>query len=461
MTTWNNRIVGNGTESPEQLLANPRNWRVHNDLQREAIKGVLDEVGWVQNVIVNQRTGYIVDGHLRVSVALQRGEASVPVVYVDLTEDEEALILATLDPIGGMATTDQELLNGLLSEIETSNPGLQALLDSLAGDADAPPGEESEEEGLTGDDDLPPEREQHVCQQGDLWILGEHRLHVGDSTSIEALEYLMQGERADMVWTDPPYNVAYETDAGSIANDNMDDQAFYEFLLGFYQAAIAVTKQGGCVYIAHADSEGLNFRRAMIDAGWLLKQNLIWVKSSATLSRQDYNWRHEPILYGWKPGAAHFYCQDFTQTTVIDDTKDLKALSRADLEKLTRELLDNTMTSVVYEDKPARSELHPTMKPVRLVQRFVANSSRRGEIVLDTFGGSGTTLIACQKIGRKARINELDEVYADRIIRRWQDWTGMVAVHFEQQKFFADIEAERLGGAKPAAKAAGKAAKGK
>lgn len=451
-SNWNNRIVGSGTESPEQLLANPRNWRVHNDLQREAIKGVLEEVGWVQNVIVNQRTGYIVDGHLRVSVALQKGELSVPVVYVDLTEEEEALILATLDPIGGMATTDQEMLNGLLAEVETSHPGLQALLDSLAGEAEEEPGEESEETGLTGDDDLPPERDQAVCRQGDLWILGEHRLHVGDSTSAEALRYLMQGEEADMVWTDPPYNVAYETKAGSIQNDDMDDQAFYDFLLGFYQAAIAVTKPGGVVYIAHADSEGLNFRKAMIDAGWLLKQNLIWVKSSATLSRQDYNWRHEPILYGWKPGAGHYYCQDFTQTTVIDDTKDLKALSRGDLEKLARELLDQVITSVVYEDKPSRSELHPTMKPVRLVQRFVANSSKRGEIVLDTFGGSGTTLIACQKIGRKARINELDEHYADTIIRRWQDWTGMVAVHFEEQKFFSEIEAERLGGAKKGAK---------
>ncbi|WP_405124284.1 DNA modification methylase [Pseudomonas alloputida] len=444
MSSWQSRIVGSGTEEPGQLLANPRNWRVHNDLQRSAIKAVLDEVGWVQNVIVNRLTGYIVDGHLRVGVALERGEAEVPVVYVELSEEEEALILATLDPIGGMATTDQEMLNSLLAEVETDNPALQALIDSLVVDAEGPL-EETEEQGLTDDDDVPGEREETVSRQGDLWILGEHRLHVGDSTSVQALGYLMQGDQADLVWTDPPYNVAYETKAGSIQNDDMSDQQFYEFLLGFYQAAIAVTRPGGAVYIAHADSEGLNFRRAMIDAGWLLKQNLIWVKSSATLSRQDYNWRHEPILYGWKPGAAHYYCQDFTQTTVVDDTKDLKALSRGQLETLCQELLDQVITSVVYEDKPSRSELHPTMKPVKLVQRFVANSSKRGEIVLDTFGGSGTTLIACQKIGRRARLNELDEKYADIIIRRWQDWTGMVAVHFEEQKQFSQVEAERLG----------------
>lgn len=445
MTAWKNRIVGQGTEAPDQLLANPRNWRVHNDLQRSAIKGVLEEVGWVQNVIVNQRTGHIVDGHLRVSEAMKANASEVPVVYVDLTEEEEAKILATFDPISAMASTDQELLNGLLAEIETTSPGLQALLDSLAGEQELPGTEPPEQEGLTGDDDVPAEREAAVCREGDLWILGEHRLHVGDSTSLQALSYLMQGDQADLVWTDPPYNVAYETKAGSIQNDNMDDQAFYEFLRGFYAAAIEVTKPGGCIYIAHADSEGLNFRKAMIDAGWLLKQNLIWVKSSATLSRQDYNWRHEPILYGWKPGAGHFYCQDFTQTTVVDDTSDLKALSRSELETLTRELLDQVITSVVYEDKPARSELHPTMKPVRLVQRFVKNSTKPGEIVLDTFGGSGTTLIACQKVGRKARLNELDVHYADVIIRRWQDWTGGLAVHFAEGKHFDVIEKERLG----------------
>lgn len=444
MSQWKNRIIDQGTEAPDQLLANPRNWRVHNDLQRGAIRGVLSEVGWVQNVIVNQRTGHIVDGHLRVSEAMKAGMSEVPVVYVDLSEDEEAKILATFDPISAMATTDQELLNGLLAEIDTADPGLQALLDSLAGDAELPGGEPPEQEGLTGDDDVPPEREEAVCREGDLWILGDHRLHVGDSTSVQALGVLMQGEQADLLWTDPPYNVAYETKAGSIQNDNMDDHAFYQFLLGFYSAAIEVTRPGGAVYIAHADSEGLNFRKAMKDAGWLLKQNLIWVKSSATLSRQDYNWRHEPILYGWKPGAAHYYCQDFTQTTVVDDTTDLKKLSRSELEQLTRDLLDQVVTSVIYEDKPARSELHPTMKPVRLVQRFIQNSTKPGEIVLDTFGGSGTTLIACQKVGRKARINELDHHYADIIIRRWQDWTGGRAVHFHEGKHFDEIESERL-----------------
>jgi DNA modification methylase len=210
----------------------------------------------------------------------------------------------------------------------------------------------------------------------------------------------MDGETAELVLTDPPYNVDYEgatKDALKIMNDKMSDNQFYQFLHDFYSAALAVTKPGGAVYVFHADSEGANFRSAMKDSGWLLKQCLIWVKSALVLGRQDYQWKHEPILYGWKPGAAHRWYGGFSETTTID-----------------------------YE-KPTRNGDHPTMKPVGLVAKLMVNSSKKDDPVLDCFGGSGTTLIAAEQTDRKAYLLELDPKYCDVIVRRWEEFTGKQA----------------------------------
>jgi DNA modification methylase len=414
------RIVGEGEEAPDQLLANPLNWRTHPKHQADALEDLLKQVGWVQRVIVNRRTGHIVDGHLRVQVGLRRNEPSIPVIYVDLSEDEERLVLAVLDPIGGLAGVDQDLLDQVLAGISADGDALAALLEDLRSE-DAAADEES---GATDDDDVPLPEETPFSRRGDVWLLGRHRLMVGDSTAPADVETLMADDKADMVWMDPPYNVAVESaDGKKIMNDDMDDASFRRMLGDWMKCAFMATKEGGPIYVAHSDSEGHNFRNAFLGAGWLLKQNLIWVKDNFTLGRQDYQWQHEPILYGWKPGAGHCWYGDRDKTTVLDDDVDMKKLGKPELVAIINDMRNSGNTTIYRHAKPTKSDLHPTMKPVALVKHQVRNSSRRGEIVLDLFGGSGTTLIACEALGRRARLMELDPIYADVIVRRWQAWT--------------------------------------
>ena len=226
---------------------------------------------------------------------------------------------------------------------------------------------------------------------GDLYEIGEHRLLCGDSTQTDTFEKLMQGEFADMVVTDPPYNVAYEgktKDALTIDNDNMGNDDFYKFLYDFYSALTTAVKKGGAIYVWHASSEIINFGKAMVDAGWLLKQQLIWVKNSMVMGRQDYQWKHEPCLYGWLKGDSHKWYSDRKQTTVINF------------------------------DRPNRNAEHPTMKPIGLFGYQIENSSKVNDIVIDAFGGSGTTMIACHQLKRKARVIEFDPKYCDVIVNR-------------------------------------------
>jgi DNA modification methylase len=253
----------------------------------------------------------------------------------------------------------------------------------------------------------------------------------------------MDGKLADMVWTDPPYNVAIEGVAGKIMNDDMDNESFKTFLLDVYACYFMTLKAGGVIYVAHADSERANFTQCFKDAGFKLSQVLIWVKQSGTLSRQDFNWQHEPILYGWKEGDAHYFCGDFTRTTIIDDDIDLKKMTKPQLQELVNSYRTEQKTTALRENRPSRSELHPTMKPVNLVQRMIEWSSVQKDIVLDLFGGSGSTLMACTNTGRYARLMELDPKYCDVIIKRWQEFTGKIAVHADTNKPFAEVTHER------------------
>lgn len=441
MTDWKNRIVGEGEEAPDQLLANPLNFRVHPGEQQQAMTGALEEIGWIQRVVVNRRTGHVIDGHLRVQLALRASAASVPVVYVDLSEEEERLALATFDPISGMAGTDQALLKELLGGVGRGNEALRPLLDDLAKKAKGVL--EAIEPGHADPDAVPPLRANPVSRVGDVWILGEHRLVVGDATDANVYAVLLQGEQADCVWTDPPYNVAYVGKAGTVANDDLERADFADFLKRAFACVTVSLKDGGAFYVAHGDGERPAFQAALEDNDLQVKQCLIWVKNSAVLSRQDYNWRHEPILYGWRAGAAHYFGFDFSETTVVDETADLKKLSREQLENLCSVLLQRPATTAHYHNRPARSELHPTMKPVALVAQHVANSTRRGEVVLDPFGGSGSTLIACGQIGRAARLIELDPGYADVIVERWQKWAAETAVLEDGGKAFAAVAGAR------------------
>lgn len=268
-------------------------------------------------------------------------------------------------------------------------------------------------------------------QRGDMYRLGDHVLLCGDATDLNALKTLMGEALADLVVTDPPYNVAISnSDGKTIANDDMSDRAFRAFLFEAFQSAIEVTKLGGAAYIWMAPSEIDACIESFERAGWLYKQLLIWIKNSFTLGRQDYQWQHESCVYGWKPGAGHYFSDSRRESTVHDDQKQIEQMSLKECRLLLKEIFEDKgiPTTALRYDKPRRDDEHPTMKPIPMIGEHIKNSSRIGEIVLDTFGGSGTTLIACEQLGRRCRMVELDPVYCDVIVDRWEKLTGKRAV---------------------------------
>ena len=258
----------------------------------------------------------------------------------------------------------------------------------------------------------------------------------GDSTKAADVEKLMGGELADCMVTDPPYNVNYGGDASSpantgkhrvIENDNLTESEFYAFLLAFYKNAERALRPGGSFYIWHADSEGNSFRNALYEAGLKLRQVLIWNKNAFTLGRQDYQWKHEPCLYGWKDGAAHYFTPSRSETTVYEEElPDFSKMKKDELVKALEAVYSQAST-VINEMKPTKSDLHPTMKPLKLMAYLIQNSTRKGELVLDLFGGSGSTLIAAEETGRRCRMMEYDPRYVDVIIQRWEEKTGKKA----------------------------------
>jgi DNA modification methylase len=260
---------------------------------------------------------------------------------------------------------------------------------------------------------------------GDIFILGDHRVMCGDATKLEDVEKLLSGAKADLVFTDPPYNVAYEGGTGlTIKNDDMGDKAFREFLTAAFKNSFFALKEGCPIYVAHASSEAYNFIGAFKDAGFKFAQTIVWVKNALVLGRQDYQWKHEPILYGWKEGAAHRWYGFYDKTTVIDEEADVQKLDKKALIEMINHLRNEQKTDIVREDKPSRSGEHPTMKPLKLISKFLFNSSRRDDMVLDLFGGSGSTLIACEQSNRVCYTLELDPKYVDVIVARWEKFTG-------------------------------------
>ena len=299
------------------------------------------------------------------------------------------------------------------------------LVDWGLGDIDDTPDEEEAEEDDFGDEDAANAATR--CNPGDIWMLGRHRLMCGDSTKEEDVARL--GEQADLLLTDPPYNVDYQggtKDKMKIANDNMDDVAFVGFLTAAFNCAIQSMRPGAAFYVWHADSKGFEFRTALKEVGLTLRETLIWVKNALVLGRQDYQWRHEPCLYGWKDGAAHYFVNDRSQSTVIEDAGvDYRKLKKDELLKLVLQLTDVSIpNTVIYEDKPTKNDIHPTMKPVKLMARLIRNSTRPKELVLDLFGGSGSTMIAAEQIDRRCFMMEFDPKYCDAILARWEKLTG-------------------------------------
>lgn len=421
----------------EKLKPYENNARTHSEEQVEKISRSIKEFGFINPVLIDSNFG-IIAGHGRVLGAKKLGMKEVPCLFVeDLTDEQKRAYILADNKLALDAGWDDEILREEIKaladlDFDVSLTGFE-LEDFDFNQIDI----EFEEDNYDVEEKLP---EIPKAKYGDIYQLGNHRIMCGDSTSQEDIDKLLDGAVMDLCVTDPPYNVNYgsinesgygkERDNGNkILNDNMDDESFYLFLNAFYTQMMRVLKPGGAYYIFHADTEGYNFRKALMDAGGQVKQNLIWVKNALVLGRQDYQWKHEPCLYGWKEGAGHYFINDRTQTTVFEDKADLDKLSKEELKDMIKEIIeDKTPTTIIHEDKPLKNDVHPTMKPIKLISRLVKNSSKPGENVIDFFGGSGSTLIACEHLGRNCYSIELDPKYVDVIIDRWETLTGKTAI---------------------------------
>ena len=370
---------------------NPRKKLKPGDAEYEKIKNSITEFGYVDPIIVNSDMT-IIGGHQRWSVLKALGYDEVDCVVIEIDKTKEKALNIALNKVTG--EWNKELLADLIKDLQSldydvSMTGFEPPeIDELFNDVHS---KETKEDDFDVDAEL---SKPTLTQKGDLWLLGRHRLVCGDATSPEVFDTLLDGKKVNLVVTDPPYNVNYSSDAGTIQNDNMADNDFYNFLLASYKNMANAMADDASIYVFHADTEGLNFRKAFVDAGFYLSGVCIWAKQSLVLGRSPYQWKHEPILFGWKKNGKHKWFADRKQSTIWNF------------------------------DRPKKSELHPTMKPIALVAYPILNSSMTNGLVLDPFGGSGSTLIACEQTDRTCYTIELDEKYADVIVKRYIEQVG-------------------------------------
>lgn len=363
---------------------NPRD----NDGGVDAVANSIKEFGWQQPIVVD-KDNVIIVGHTRYKAARKLGMKEVPVVVANnLTPEQVKAYRLADNKTGELTDWDMSLLDdelGDIADIDMSDFGFNLDLDD----------DEVEVQEDDFDEEVP---EEPKSKLGQIYQLGRHRLMCGDSTKPEDVKKLVGGVRCDLLLTDPPYNVGYVGQDGmTIKNDRQEDDKFYKFLFNAFSAAKDNLKQGASFYIWYSSSEMVNFTNAANNSGLSVRENLIWEKNNIVLGRQDYQWKHEPCLYGWVEGGSHSWYSDRKQTTVM------------------------------HFDKPQRADLHPTMKPVALFDYQIKNSTKSGDVVLDLFGGSGTTIMACEQDGRNACVMEFDPKYVDVIIKRWEDFTGKKA----------------------------------
>lgn len=376
----------------DRLVPYARNARTHSKEQILQLRSSLREFGFVNPVIVDKDLN-IIAGHGRILAAKEEGVTEVPCVFAEhLTEAQKRAYILADNRLAMNAGWDEQMLSVEIADLQAADFDVSLLgfddaeLNKLMGTVD-----DVKDDDFDVDSEL---QKPAVTKSGDIWLLGRHRLVCGDSTRQETYDLLMDGNLANLVVTDPPYNVNYEGTAGKIKNDNMADEKFYKFLLDAFSLTEKVMAKDASIYVFHADTEGLNFRRAFADAGFYLSGTCIWKKQSLVLGRSPYQWQHEPVLFGWKKAGKHAWYSDRKQSTIWEF------------------------------DKPRKNADHPTMKPVPLLAYPILNSSMTGCIVLDPFGGSGSTLIACEQTGRSCYMTELDEKFCDVVVRRYIEQAG-------------------------------------
>lgn len=376
----------------DKLVPYVNNARTHSAEQINKLRSSLREFGFINPVIIDGNFG-IIAGHGRVMAAKEEGIKEVPCVLVDyLTEAQKKAYILADNRFALDAGWDEELLKLEIESLQGADFDVSLTgFDQTEIDKLFDVGQDVKDDDFDVEEEL---KKPAITRLGDLWILGNHRLYCGDSTKKETYDILMAGKKANLVVTDPPYNVNYEGNAGKIKNDNMTNDAFYQFLFDSFLNMEKVMADDASIYVFHADTEGLNFRKAFSDAGFYLSGTCIWKKQSIVLGRSPYQWQHEPILFGWKKKGRHQWYTGRKESTIWE------------------------------YDKPKKNEYHPTMKPVPLIAYPIMNSSMSNCLVLDPFGGSGTTLIACEQSKRICYIVELDEKYCDVIVKRYIELVG-------------------------------------
>ena len=394
------------------VKANPNNPRIIKDDKFAKLVKSINEFPQMLNlrpIVVNDDM-VVLGGNMRLKACKEAGLKEIPIIKAsELTEQQQKEFIVK-DNVGYGEWDWDDLANNWdvdeLTEWGLDIPGFV--------------NEETIPEVEEDDFDVPEGGIETDIVSGDLFEIGQHKLLCGSSTETDTWQRLFEKELCDMVMTDPPYNVNYEGGTGlKIMNDQMTNDSFYQFLYDFYTALGSYTKPGGAWYVWHADSEGANFRQAYKDSGLLLKQCLIWVKNALVMGRQDYHWKHEPCLYGWKEGAAHYFTDDRTKTTVIEDIADYRKLSKKELLDLVKEMTsDKQKTTIIHCDKPSKNDVHPTMKPIKLLAPLIENSSKIGELVADGFLGSGSTMVAAHQLKRRCYGTELDPKYCQVILDR-------------------------------------------
>lgn len=404
----------------EEVKPYKNNAKIHTPEQIDQIKASIQQFGMNDPIGIWSKENIIVEGHGRLLACQELGYKEIPVIRLDdLTDEQRKAYTLAHNQLTMNTGFDLDILNQELADISIDMQEF-GFEDINKDDFNI------EEDDFEFNEEEIPEAK---AKRGEIYKLGEHILMCGDSTARQDVEKLLSGKIADLVVTDPPYNVAISNSQGmTIENDDMSDESFRKFLNSAFENMSDSLKEGGAFYVWYASREHINFESALLNNNLTVRQQLIWVKNSLVLGRQDYQWRHEPCLYGWKDGEGHYFIYDRTQSTVMEQKEiDIDKLSPEESKKLLKKIYSEIPSTIIKENKPQKNNLHPTMKPIELIGRLIHNSSEKGQIVLDLFGGSGSTLIACEQLGRKCYMMEYDPIYVDAIIQRYEEFTGKKA----------------------------------